>query len=207
MSTDEHASAETVLSPPLTGDPLVLGLPVFIVGSIALGMFLVEFVPATAVGASLPILITANGLGLILSTVWAAAIGQSMVAGVLGMFAGFWLSYSTLVLGLTHGWFGIIPADTVGAQEVFLTSWAVIFALLVLATLRLPMAFTLLFVLVDLALFLVLFSVANESTGLSKTAGYVVFAFALVGAYLFVGVASVATGGKPLSLGRPVVSG
>jgi hypothetical protein len=33
----------------------------------------------------------------------------------------------------------------------------------------------------------------------------VAFAFAAVGAYIFVGVSSVATGGKPLPVGKPVI--
>jgi succinate-acetate transporter protein len=191
----------------LVGDPLVLGLPSFIVGSLALGLVLTTFVPAAAVGASLAILIAATGVGLLLSTVWAAALGQSAVAGVLGIFAGFWLSYAALLLGLTHNWFGIPTANAVRTQELFLTAWLILMVLLTLATLRLPSAYTLLFALVSLALLLVLLATVNSSTGLQKTAGVVVFAFAIVGAYLFLHVTSLATGGKPLPLGRPVLSG
>jgi hypothetical protein len=45
------------------------------------------------------------------------------------------------------------------------------------------------------------------SGGLLKTAGYVVLVFAAVGVYLFYGAASVATGGKPVQLGRPIMHG
>jgi hypothetical protein len=45
------------------------------------------------------------------------------------------------------------------------------------------------------------------SGGLLKTAGYVVLVFAAVGIYLFFGAASVATGGKPVPLGRPILHG
>jgi succinate-acetate transporter protein len=209
MST-EHAP-DTVSAPappsPLVGDPLVLGLPCFIVGSVALGLVLTTFVPAAAAGASLAILVAATGVGLLLSTAWAAALGQSAVAGVLGIFAGFWLSYAALVLGLTHNWYGIPAANAVRTQELFLTAWLVLMVLLTLATLRLPSAYTLLFALVTLALLLVLLATVNSSTGLQKTAGVVVFAFAVVGGYLFLHVTSLATGGKPLPLGRPVLSG
>lgn len=211
MSTRELAPEVSTAPPPpvpapLAGDPLVLGLPVFIAGSVALGLYLVGFVPAAAAGASLAILITTTGLGLLISAIWAAAIGQSLVSAVLGIFSGFWLSYSALVLGLTHNWFGVSAADAVRTQELFLTAWVVTIFLLLIATPRLPVAFSLLFALVDLALLLVLLSTINTSTGLQKLAGYVVFAFALVGAYLFVNVASVATGGKGLPLGKPLMS-
>jgi Predicted membrane protein len=212
MSTRELAPADVSIAPPpvvplpLAGDPLVLGLPCFIVGSIALGLYLVGFVPAAAAGASLAILITSTGLGLVISAIWAAGIGQSLVSAVLGIFAGFWLSYSALVLGLTHNWFGVAAADAVRTQELFLTAWAATIFMLLVATLRLPMSFSLLFALVDLALILVLLATVNGSSGLQKLAGIVVFAFVLVGFYLFVNVASLATGGTALPLGKPLMS-
>ena len=191
---------------PLAGDPAMLGLPIFIVGSVALGMVLVGAVPATAVGASLPIILAATSIGLLIATIWSAAIGQSAVASIFGIFAGFWLSYAVLVLGLIHGWFGITALAAAATQELFLISWLVIIVVLTLATLRLPLAFTLIFALVDVALLLVLLSTEEASTGLGKTAGYVVLAFAAVGVYVFYGAASLATGGKGVPLGMPVLS-
>jgi len=188
MSTRELAPDDVATAPPpavplpLAGDPLVLGLPCFIVGSVALGLVLVTYVPATA-------------------------IGQSLVSAVLGIFAGFWLSYSALVLGLTHNWFGVAAGDAVKTQELFLISWIVTISLLTIATPRLPLAFTVLFALVDLALILVLLATANASVGTQKLAGVVVFAFVAVGCYLFINVASLATGGKALPLGPPIVRG
>ena len=73
------------------------------------------------------------------------------------------------------------------------------------ATLRLPLAFTLVFALIDMALLLVLLSTANASTSLAKAGGYTVLLFAAVGVYLFFSALSVATGGKPLPLGKPVL--
>ena len=46
-----------------------------------------------------------------IAAVWAAALGQTLVACIFGLFAGFWLSYAVLVLGLNHDWFAI-PAET-----------------------------------------------------------------------------------------------
>ncbi len=78
--------------------------------------------------------------------------------------------------------------------------------MLTLGSLRLPSAFTLIFALIDVALILVLASTVNGSSGLAKAAGVVVFAFAAVRAYVFAGSLSVATGGKPFPLGRPVIT-
>jgi len=202
---EEAAPTEATMAGPLAGDPAVIGLPSFIVGSVALGLVLAGMVPATAVGASLPIILAATAVGQFVAMVWSASVGQSAVACVFGIFAGFWLSYAVLVLGLTHNWFGITATAVTSTQELFLTSWLVTIVMLTLATLRLPLAFTLVFVLVDVALLLVLLSTANASTGLAKAGGYAVLLFAAVGVYLFFSSLSVATGGKPLPLGRPVL--
>jgi len=200
-----EAEATPGLRGPLAGDPLALGMPSFIVGSVALGMVLVGFVSPLGVGASLPIILAATASGLFISAIWAMGLGQSAVAVVLGVLAGFWLSYGFLLLGLMHGWFGVGLLDLRSSQELFLTAWIVVFSMLTLATLRLALAFTAVFFLVDVALILVLVGVVNTSTNWLMAGGAVVFLFAAVGIYIFFGTASVATGGKAFPLGRPVL--
>ena len=199
--------AEATVAGPLAGNPAVIGLPSFIVGSIALGLVLVGMVPATAVGASLPIILAATAIGQLVTAIWSASLGQNAVASVFAIFGGFWLSYAVLVLGLTHNWFGITATAATSTQELFLTSWLITIVMLTLATLRLPLAFTAIFALVDLALLLVLLGTANANTSLVKAGGYAVFLFALVGVYLYFGALSVATGGKPVPTGRPILHG
>jgi uncharacterized protein len=78
---------------------------------------------------------------VLLTTIWAAAQGQTFVATIFGAFAGFWISYSALVLGLTHNWYG--PAVAADAQHViaqFLIAWAVVVLMLALVSLRIPLA-------------------------------------------------------------------
>jgi uncharacterized protein len=190
--------------PTLGGDPAVLGLPAFIGGSVALGLFLVGALPATAVGASVPIIMSAAAAGLFLATIWAAALGQNAVAAVFGVFATFWLSYGILVLGLLHGWFGITPTALARTQEAFLITWIVVIGLLLLGTLRLPAAYTLIILLVEVALILVLIGTYQTSSGVLKGAGYVALVFAGVGAIAYLGAATKACGGKAIPLGRPV---
>jgi succinate-acetate transporter protein len=205
--SEEAAAAPAATVGPLVGDPAMLGLPSFVVGSVALGLALVGVVPAGTAGAALPIILAATSAGLFLATIWSAAIGQSAVASIFGIFAGFWLSYAVLVLGLTHNWFGISATAATSTQELFLTTWLVLIVMLTLATLRLPLAFTAVFALIDLALLLLLLSTANASTGLAKTGGYVVLLFAALGVYIYFGSASQATGGKAIPLGKPVLRG
>ncbi|GAA3537371.1 hypothetical protein GCM10022222_21310 [Amycolatopsis ultiminotia] len=187
------------------GDPALIGVPTFIVGAIALGLVLTGYVPADAVGASIAIILPATGLGQLIAAIWAASLGQNAVASVFGIFAGFWISYAVLVLGLTHNWFGVGDA-AISTQGLFLIAWLVTIVLLTLTTLRLPAAFTVLFVLIDIALALVLYGTVGGSTGATTAGGYVTFAFTAVGVYLFVSATSAATGGKPLPLGRPVLN-
>ena len=198
--------AAPALAGPLAGNPAVIGLPSFIVGSMTLGLVLAGMVPATAVGASLPIILAATAIGQFVTAVWSASLGQNAVAlSVFAIFGGFWLSYAVLVLGLTHNWFGVTATAVTSTQELFLTSWLITIVMLTLATLRLPLAFTAVFALVNVALLLVLLGTANANTSLVKAGGYAVFLFAAVGVYLYFGALSVATGGKPLPLGRPVL--
>jgi uncharacterized protein len=204
------APAPAVIGP-LAGDPSMLGLGSFIVGSVALGLSLVGVVPAGVLGAPLAIILSANALGLLLATAWCAALGQSAVAAVFGIFGTFWLSYAVLVLGLDHNWFAIAATAVLATVKLFLIAWLVAIVMLTLATLRLPSAFTAVFVLVDLALLLLLLAYSSASAagvpsaGLIKTAGYVILLFAAIGVYLFAGAASVGTGGNAFPLGKPLM--
>ncbi len=196
---------------PMAGDPGMLGLGSFIVGSIALGLGLVGVVPVGVLGAPLAIILAATALGLLLAAIWAAAVGQSAVAAIFGIFGTFWLSYAVLVLGLDHNWFAITVTAVLATVKLFLVAWLVVVLMLTLTTLRLPAAFTVLFALVSLALLLLLLAFAEASplgvpsTGLLKTGGYVVLVFAALGVYLFAGAAAAGTGGKALPLGKPLM--
>ncbi|HMD95304.1 MAG TPA: GPR1/FUN34/YaaH family transporter [Trebonia sp.] len=204
---EQPPAAEAPAVGPLHGNPSALGLPCFIAGSVVLGLALVGVVPVTALGAAVPIILTATSIGLFLATIWAASLGQTAVASVFGIFAGFWLSYAVLSLGLNHNWFGIPLTSVRVTFELFLISWLVVIVMLTLATLRLPMAFTGVFLLVDLALLLLFlaFNAIPTSTGLLKAAGWVILVFAALGVYLYADVVSQATGGGAYPLGKPLL--
>jgi succinate-acetate transporter protein len=197
--------ARTLLVEAPPGDPAILGLPIFAAGSVALGLALVGYVPAAAVGSVVPIVLAATGLGLLVATIWSASIGQTMVAGVFGLFAGFWLSYAVLLLGLNHNWFAIPAANVSRSIELFLITWAVVMGALTVASVRLPLAYTLVFALVVVALVLLILGSVNGDANLNKAAGYVALAFAALGLYLFLATASTATGGPSFPLGRPIL--
>ena len=196
---------------PMAGDPSIFGLGSFIAGSVALGLSLVGVVPFGVLGAPLAIILAATAVGLLMATIWAAAVGQSAVAAVFGIFGTFWLSYAVLVLGLDHSWFAIAATAAIATVKLFLLTWFVIIVMLTLATLRLPSAFTGVFVLVALALLLLYLGFVKASplgvpsSGLLKAAGWVVLVFAALGVYLFFSAASAGTGGKALPLGPPLL--
>jgi succinate-acetate transporter protein len=133
--------------------------------------------------------------------VWSAFLGQTMVAGVFGLFCGFWLSYAALVLGLNHNWFAIPVRNIDRSIALFLITWAVVMFALTVASIRLPIAYTLVFALVVVALVLLIFATLNADETIRNAAGYVVFAFGALGLYLFLGAASAsspAPGRRPL---------
>jgi succinate-acetate transporter protein len=211
VATTEHNEHTTTivadaLPPPepaaaAGGDPAILGLPIFVVGSLALAFSLVGYVPAAAGGIIVPVIFAATGVGLVISTIWAAALGQTMVASIFGLFAGFWLSFSILLLGLFHNWLLVPAADVKDSIALFLICWTIVMAALTLATLRLPSSYTAVVALVVLALILRTIGVLNTDSTFDKLAGYVAFIFAALGGYLFLHAADIATGGRGFPLG------
>jgi succinate-acetate transporter protein len=210
QSTPAHAAPDTAADEAAAAaNPALVGVPTFVIGSVALGLYLIGFTGSSdhaAIGM-VPILFASNGIGQLIACVWAARLGQGAVAAVFAIFGAFWISFPLLVLGLAHNWFGDATATgaAAGAQETFLLTWLIGIVMLTLASLRMPSVFTLLFVLVDAALLLVLLATATGSTVLLTVGGIAVFGFALVGIYLFFDAMAVANGGKPLPMGKPLV--
>ncbi|HJY71395.1 MAG TPA: GPR1/FUN34/YaaH family transporter, partial [Streptosporangiaceae bacterium] len=134
----EEAPAAPAVVGPMAGDPSIFGLGSFIAGSVALGLSLVGVVPFGVLGAPLAIIVAATALGLLMATIWAAAVGQSAVAAVFGIFGTFWLSYAVLVLGLDHNWFAIPVTAATDTVRLFLLTWLIVIVMLTLSTLRLP---------------------------------------------------------------------
>ena len=187
------------------GDPQMLGVPVFVAGSIALGLALAGYLPAGVVGGALPIILAGTGLGLLVATIWAIALGQNMVASIFGVFLGFWWSYPLFVLGLIHGWFGIPAEDVTRSVGIFLIGWLAVILMLTLGSLPLPKVYTLLLVVVDIALVLILWGTLGENANLTKAGGWAVLSFATIGGYIFVSVMFIGFGFKGLPMGKPMM--
>ncbi|BBZ29365.1 hypothetical protein MMAD_36600 [Mycolicibacterium madagascariense] len=197
---------ERTVAPPATpteGKPGLLALPLVIAGGFGLGLTNTGIVDVAA--AAVPILLSATAIGLLLATIWAAALNQNVNATVYGVFFGFYASYAALSLGLVHGWFGIAAADVGQTTALWLGSWLLTIGLLTVLVLRLPWTYPLLLAIVDVALVLLLIGNLTGTTALTKAGGWFVFAFVGLVAYYYVAALWEETGGRALPLGKPLV--
>jgi uncharacterized protein len=192
------------------GDPLTVGLIFFGIASLALGMSLIgpeiDFLPARSQAAIIPVLVMGAGLFQIVTTVWAILLGQSLVAAIFSTFAAFWLSFSALLLGLGHNWYGVTPADVESAQEVFFIAWACLFLFLTIPCLVLPAVYPLAVGLVFVACSLAASAVFKGSQNLFTAAGATALTFAFLAFYSWVHVTLKSVGVTALPpLGRPIL--
>ena len=190
------------------GDPQLVAAPVFTIGSIALAFQLTQYVSPVALGTPLAIILGTTGLFLLVSTIWAAGVGQSFVACFAGTFGGFWISYGILVLALQHDWFKIPVGDVGRTVAIFAIAFAAFFFFLTLASLRLPVIYTAIFGLVVVALCFVAAAYLKTPIDLDllKVAGYVTFVFAGLGMWLSWTVMNLSLGGPVFPpLGPPVI--
>lgn len=190
------------------GDPLMVGLPIFCVGSLTLGFALVGVVSAAGLGTIIPVILAATAVFQLVSVVWAIFLGQSIVACILALFSGYWASLAIFLLGVFHGWFAIPATDVVHAQELFFISWDILFFFLTIICLRLPVIYPAIVGLVVVALTCVVLGLefpGGVSTW-NHIGGIFVFAFAGLGFVAWLNVGSVSLGGPAWPpLGQPVV--
>jgi uncharacterized protein len=211
-TSDPVAPASAPPVPPpaaayMAGNPAVFGLLIFSVGGTVLGISLLGYVSAAAQGGSvMPIILPGTVIGVLLTAIWAAVQGQTFLATVFGAFAGFWISYSALVLGLTHNWYGIAAADVTHTIAQFLIAWAVVVFMLALVSLRIPLAFTLILGSALVAVVLLIIADLNGTTSLDKVAGIFVLLFSVIGFYAYLSTGLESVGGKALPLGRPIIT-
>jgi uncharacterized protein len=108
-------------------------------------------------------------------------------------------------MGITSGWWAIDGDSSGQVRATYLLSFLLVFVLLTLSTLRLPLAFTVGFVLVDVTFALAFFGVAGGNAGLFPIAGITTFLFCLVFAYILYDGVNQDLGGRPLPMGNAMV--
>lgn len=215
MSTeaDIESQAPAQAAPAPAPNPLLLGLMVFIPAGITLGLWLVGYLDTVALGGGMiPVVSLCAGVFMLVATAWAARAAANTVAAVFGVFSGFWLSFGFLLIGLTSGWWGIaVEGDTAktmanvaSVQGTYLLSFTIIFIIVTLATLRLPLVFTVGFVVVDVTFILVFIAVTGGAAGLFPIAGITTFIFTAIFAYILIDGIGQDLGGRAMPLGNPI---
>jgi uncharacterized protein len=199
LKTDDDVTAEAA-----GADPAVLGLLTFSVGGTVLGISLLGYVSPVAQGGSvMPIVLAATGLGVFITTLWSAMLGQTFVAAVFGAFTAFWWSYAALVLGLTHNWFAIPASQISHTVAQFLFAWAIVILCLAVVSTRVPSAYTAILTSALIAVCLLIASTLAGSTFLTRVAAVFTLIYSGIGFYAFVAQGMPSVGGSPLPLGPP----
>lgn len=169
-------------------DGAAIGMPLLAAGSAAFALAVSGFAP---VGALVPILVVAV-IGEIVAARWAFRDGHTGPARMFVAFAGFWLTYVVLILGLGGEWFGIAAEDSTMAIVLFMVTWLTAMLLITLAGLEMPLVHTLVLLAVDVALVLLLTGTLLGLDVLFTAATVALLTSAVLAAY-----ACVATTGPP----------
>ena len=159
---------------------VLIGMLALIAASVAFAFAVSSFAP---VGAAIPILSIAV-IGEAIAARWAARQDAGALAGILAAFAGFWLSYAVLILGLAYDWFGVTPGNTIGALALFLISWLAVMLVMVVVNLEMPWTYILLLALFAAALALLLVGTLTNTRGWFTGAGALMFSLAAVAIYI-----------------------
>ena len=203
VTSGAHAAPAPAPAPAPAGNPALLGLMTFLPSGITLGLWFVGYLDtATLPGGMIPVVTLSAGLFLMIAAISALSGGASTVAAIFGVFSAFWLSFGLLVTGLTSGWWGITEAAAVAeVQSAYLLSFLIVFVILTLGTLRLPLAFTVGFVLVCVTFALAFLGVSTGNAGLFPIAGIATFLFCAVFAYILIDGLGQDLGGKAMPMG------
>ena len=118
---------------------------------------------------------------------------------------GFLGLLGVLLIAITSNWWGLNGDATGQVRATYLLSFLIVFVLMTLITLRLPLLFTVGFVLVDVTFALAFIGVAAGAAGLFPIAGISTFLFCAVFAYILADGMGQDLGAKALPLGNPIV--
>jgi hypothetical protein len=192
-------------------NPMLLAAPAFVVGAVALALFLYGYRSEdNSLAGPMPIMVFYSGLSMLLATMWAVRRGEGPTAAIFGVFTGFWFSLAMLQLGLTNSWYGRLDLIAQGnATANFLLTWFIGICLLTVGSLGLPRVYTLLLASVAGALLMIFLATITYSAATSRlmiiTGTVNLVAFIALGCYLFIGAMSAATGGRSFPLGSPLL--
>ncbi|MFF0393824.1 GPR1/FUN34/YaaH family transporter [Kitasatospora sp. NPDC004615] len=204
---------------PRSPQAAMIGFGGFLLGSLSLAFYLKDVsIPANSLVASLPTMVFSSAILLLMAAAWSMRLGDGVFAAVYGLFGTFWLSFSVLSIALNNNWMGTFEnVEQRQATANFVLVWAIVIILLTVTTLRLPRAFTFLFIVVSLTL-MVIFGAIEQA--IDQTINHplkpsdpwlvyigigTMFLFIALGMYIFASAMHSATGAKRLPLGKPLL--
>jgi succinate-acetate transporter protein len=188
----------------VTGDPTGGTVALLAVVAILLGLQLAGAVPAASAGLFVPVLLLA-GTGMLLLGLLAVRKGENIIGLFFSTFGPFVVSFGLLIIGLVHGWWAIPPADIPHAEGAFLMAWAIVLTVWFFLSFVLPAIFTLLLMLVDIALWCLVIGIWNTSAGPQQVAGWMLLATGAGALYFGAALWLGWTGSAALPIGRPLI--
>lgn len=209
VQSGAHAAPAPAPAPAPAGNPALLGLMTFLPAGITLGLWFVGYLDLAALpGGMIPAVTFSAGLFLMISAIAALNVGASTVAAIFGVFSAFWLSFGALLFILNNGLVinagtgeALTAAQVGNIQGTYLLSFLIVFVILTLGTLRLPLAFTVGFVLVCITFACAFLGVTTGNLFLFTIAGIATFAFCAVFAYILLDGLGQDLGGKAMPMG------
>ena len=171
---------------PAIADPAPLGLAGFAVTLLVFSMFNAGLVDRTGLPVVLGLALAYGGIAQLLAGMWEFRRGNTFGAAVFGSFGAFWLSYWLL----EQFFAGRIPgAERSSAIALFYISWAILAALLWVASTRTTAVISVTLFLLTLSLIMLGIGDAGTHGGLVKLGGW--FGLASAVAALYAAFASV----------------
>lgn len=165
---------------PVIADPAPLGLAGFAVTLMVFSMFNTGLMDRTGLPVVLGLALAYGGIAQLLAGMWEFRRGNTFGAAVFGSFGAFWLSYWVL----QQFFAGRIPgAERGNAFALFYISWAILAALLWIASTRTTAVISVTLLLLTVSLLLLGIGDAGAHTELVKIGGWFGLASAAAGLY------------------------
>jgi uncharacterized protein len=197
-------SDQPTAAPNVAADPAVAAVSTFTVVVLLLGLQLSGSVPASSALAFIPVLVVAGIAQLILGVV-AVQHGEHVIGLFFCTFGPFLLSFAALSVGVVHAWWPIPPTDLPHVEASFLIGWTAILSLWLLLSVVLPLFFGLLLLIINGALWSLVYGLWTTNADAEKTAGWLLLVAAVGGGYFVASRWLSWAGHHVLPLGQPVV--
>ncbi|KAJ3489311.1 hypothetical protein NLI96_g2237 [Meripilus lineatus] len=126
-----------------------------------------------------------GGIVQFFAGMWEVVVGNTFASTVFSLFGGFWMSYGIIFIpgaGILDA-YEKVPDQLTGALGIYLIVWFLIVTILMMATLRVNIAFISLFFFLDLTFLFLALSQFTGNVNLAKAGGYTGSICSCIGLY------------------------